>query len=78
MFDLLNRRIGWNDKSTTEFSSDDLNEVLSMALEYSKKHKAVPVLLCGSITENYDSFLNNLAVQMFNCGIIDDQTVEKK
>lgn len=78
MFDVLNKRRGWEDKSITGFSSDDLNEVFSMALEYSKKHQSVLILLCGSITENYDAFLNNLAVQMFHCGMIDGQNVEKK
>ncbi len=67
-----------NDKNNRGVSSDDLNEVISMSLEFAKRHQAVLILLCGSIVENYDVFLNNLAVQMYNCGMIDGQTVEKR
>lgn len=67
-----------NEKNNRGVSSDDLNEVISMSLEFAKRHQAVLILLCGSIVENYDVFLNNLTTQMYNCGMIDGQTVEKK
>lgn len=78
MFSLLNKRSSQNDISSIELYSDDLNEVISMSLEFSKKHQAAIILLCGSIIENYDAFLNNLALQMYNRGMIDNQTVERR
>lgn len=60
------------------FCSDNLNEVLGAALKYSKRNQAVLILLCGDIIDNYDRLLNDLAVQMYNSGIVDDTNIEKR
>ena len=60
------------------FCSDDLNEVLTAALKHSKRNQAVLIILCGDIIDNYYRPLNDLAAQMYNSGIVDNMSMEKR
>lgn len=78
MFGIFDRRSDRTEGKREGFCSDSLNEVLTVALNYSKKNQAVLIILCGDIIDNYDRSLNDLVVQMYNSGIVDDMRIEKR
>src|SRR5699024_3563817 len=55
-----------------------LNKVLAAALKHLKRNQAVLIILCGDIIDNYDRPLNDLAAQMYNSGIVDNMSMEKR
>ena len=50
----------------------DLTETLSVSVKKAKKRQSMLIILSGEIIENYDGFLSQLTMNLYNMGYIDN------
>ena len=58
--------------------ADDLRALFPLALTCLKERRAVSVLLCGDVTEDYAPFLTKLAEELYTLGILDSPQAEQR
>lgn len=75
MLDLFSKANGQIDRGADTY---DLDETLSVSAKKAKKRQSMLVVLCGEIIENYDTFLNKFAMNLYNLGYIDNPKVERR
>ena len=56
----------------------DLDDTISLAVKKVRKRKSVLIILCGEVIENYDEYLNQLAMKLYNLGLVDDTNIERR
>lgn len=75
MLDFFCKLSGQENRGAATF---DLDETISLVIKSAKKRQSVLIILCGEIIENYDVFLNQLAMNLYNLGLIDDSHIERR
>lgn len=73
MLDLFGKSNGQIDRGTDTY---DLDETLSVSVKKAKKRQSMLIILCGEIVENYDTFLNKFAMNLYNLGYVDEPKAE--